>query len=288
MRFPWHKYEEIPVSRRNTLQVFITNRCNMSCEQCFARHAMAESPHADMDIAQYARVLANALDRGVQQINLLGGEPLMHPKVYDFITMNKLAGLKTTLYTNGSLLSRIDPRKLQGAKLRVSIYSLEDQKGINLIESYDPDIEFDANFMTSSTTTVVEMLEVADVAERVHGCRVFFIFSMRECDNPAQEFFCDTEATGTTFGYKQLVHTFLEKYRGAMDIHVSKRGVFESTLQLPCKRCNFANVFPGGKIIQCPFDVVNLVWQPDYMFGVRDCQQNSTCLMSKVVYRPIR
>ena len=85
--------------------------------------------------------------------------------------------------------------------------------------------------------------------------------------------------------YKELIHNFLERYSGNMEIHVSKRGVFESTKTLPDNKCKFANYFIGGKIIQCPYDVVNLKFQNDYEFGKRNCQQNNTCLMSKVIYK---
>ena len=85
--------------------------------------------------------------------------------------------------------------------------------------------------------------------------------------------------------YKELVHNFLDRYNGSMEIHVSKRGVFESTLSLPKNKCCFANYFVGGKIIQCPYDVVNLKYQGGYEFGERFCRHNNTCLMSKVVYK---
>jgi hypothetical protein len=72
-----------------------------------------------------------------------------------------------------------------------------------------------------------------------------------------------------------------------MEIHISKRGVFESTKTLPDTKCRFSNQFIGGKVIQCPYDIVNMKFQTDYNFGTRDCQHNSTCLMSKIILRRI-
>ncbi|PIT88468.1 MAG: hypothetical protein COU29_01650 [Candidatus Magasanikbacteria bacterium CG10_big_fil_rev_8_21_14_0_10_36_32] len=72
-----------------------------------------------------------------------------------------------------------------------------------------------------------------------------------------------------------------------MEIHVSKRGVFESTKTIAENKCRFANYFIGGQIIQCPYDVVNLKFQKDYTFNTRHCQQSNTCLMSKVVFKKI-
>lgn len=285
MKFPWHKYEELPLGRRNTTQIFITNRCNMQCNGCFARNVMVDDK--DMDLQEYFSAIKYAIERGVQQINLLGGEPFMHQEIYEMIRYNHYLRLKTTIYTNGTLLRNIDPVLLGGAKLRVSIYALEGPKGITNIKlDYDPRLKFDANFMVSANTTVQEMLQVAHIAEHDHNCPVFFIFSMRELENLDHEFFLDNEETGNVLDYKGLVHEFLSCYEGNMEIHVSKRGVFESTTTQPDCRCRFANTFIGGKHIQCPYDVVNLKYVENYSFGKRFCQHNNTCLMSKVVYRP--
>ena len=109
---------------------------------------------------------------------------------------------------------------------------------------------------------------------------------MREMDNPRQEFFDDTENTPSCLQYKEIVHNFLKRYEGNLKIDISKRGVFESTKTLPDNKCRFANYFIGGKIIQCPYDVVNLKYQSDYNFGTRYCKQNNTCCMSKIKLPP--
>lgn len=280
--FPWDQYEEMPLERRNTLQVFITNRCNLKCEGCFARKVMVDN--RDISLEEYEKVIVEFLKKGGKQINLLGGEPLLHPKLEDLVAINKSQGIKTTIYTNGYLLKNYEPEDFGEAKLRVSIYCK--QGGIkSTLGVPKTNIPSDANFMVSSKTTLEQLLESADCAEKYHNCGVFFISSIRELDNERKEFFDDTEMTMPVLKYKELVHNFLREYQGDMDIHVSKRGVFESTTTLADNKCRFANYFIGGKIIQCPYDVVNLKFQKDYEFNKRNCQHNNTCLMSKVIYR---
>lgn len=281
MRFPWAKWEEAVLDRRNTLQVFIVNVCNRVCEGCFARNVMDPS-QPFISLEEYKACVQTFLRKGGKQINLLGGEPLLHPELRQILDVNRREGIKTTIYTNGDLLVRYTPEDFKGVKLRVSIYSESGVKGAVYIPKTD--IPFEANFMVSVGTTLEEMLTCARISEE-HGCKTFFIFSMRELDNPNQEFFEDTPLTGSVLQYKMLVHRFLDAYDGPMDIHVSKRGVFESTTTLPDTCCRFANYFIGGKIIQCPYSVVNCTYQDDYEFGERRCVQNSTCLMSKVIYR---
>jgi len=284
MKFPWHKYQELPLSRRYTLQIFITNRCDLQCTGCFARKVMKDS--VDIDLDEYERAVDVFWRRGGRQINLLGGEPLLHPHLEAMLIYNQKLGLKTTIYTNGRKLDGFSGEAFAkyNAKLRVSLYgTFHPGKGIHNV--MDAQVPFDANFMVSRTTTVEDMLSTAESVESTGMCKVFFISSLRELDNPRKEFFDDTDLTMPVIEYKELVHQFMWQYEGDMDIHVSKRGVFESTKTLPDCHCNFANYIIGGKIIQCPYDLVNEVYCRDYTLGKRPCHHNSTCLMSKVVYR---
>jgi hypothetical protein len=240
----------------------------------------------DISMEEYERAVNVFLSRLGGQVNLLGGEPFLHPDLESMLAYNQSLGLKTTIYTNGRKLDGLsgDAVSKYGAKLRVSLYGANHwHKGAsNIVGAKVP---FDANYMVSRTSTVEDMLETAVWAESTGQCKVFFISSLRELDNPRREFFDDTDLTMPVIQYKELVHQFLWQYEGNMDIHVSKRGVFESTKTLPDCHCNFANYIIGGKIIQCPYDLVNEVYCPDYTLGKRPCQHNSTCLMSKVVYR---
>lgn len=283
MIFPWHKYEEVPLGRRNTLQIFITNVCNLRCTGCFARKAMGDRK-SHMPIEEYQKVILNFLKKEGKQINLLGGEPLLHPNLKEILNINRKNKIKTTIYTNGYFLNKYSKKDFEGIKLRVSICS-QDMQVKAAKNLHSANIPFDANFMVSKNTTLKEMLDCANYVEKNHNCKVFFIFSMRELDNPRKEFFDDTENTMPVIEYKELVHEFLDKYEGRMDIHISKRGVFESTKTLPDTKCRFANYFIGEKIIQCPLEVINIKFQKDYIFECQNCTQNNTCLMSKVIYR---
>lgn len=256
----------------------------MKCDGCFARNVMGEN-NLNINLKEYKNVVLNFIKKGGKQINLLGGEPYLHPNLLDILSLNKEYNIKTTIYTNGYYLGKYTEEQLNGIKNRVSIYS-ENKKIKNFKNITCKKVPFDANFMISKETVVNELLEITKyIEEGNYKCKTFFISSIRELDNPRQEFFDDTDITMPILKYKELVHEFLNKYDGNMDIHVSKRGVFESTVSRCNNKCRFANYFIGGKIIQCPYDVVNLKYQNDYEFNERFCQQNNTCLMSKVIYR---
>lgn len=283
MFFPWNKYEEKKIFPVKTLQIFITNNCNLKCNGCFARNVMNNGEEY-ISKEEYESAVKSAINKGVKKINLLGGEPFLHPDLPVFTKINSFFDLKTTIYTNGSFLNLCDNGEINGAKVRVSIYSFDKYKGIKNINKNIKGYPIEFCFMVSKYTTVEEMIESAKYAKENFNSNVFFISSLRELDNCEKEFFTDTDITMPVIEYKKLVHRFLIEYDGNMEIHVSKRGVFESTVN-PCNnKCNFSNYFIGGKVIQCPYDIVNLKFQENYDFNRRYCQHNNSCLMSKVVF----
>jgi len=285
MFFPWNKYEELILNRRNTLQIFITNKCNLRCKGCFARNVMKENG-GFISLEEYQSAVNSFLEKGGKQINLLGGEPLLHPQLREILDINQYRGINTTIYTNGQFLDMYLLEVFKNTKLRVSFYSTDMQEK-KFSDIPPTNIPFDANFMVSKHSKVEDLLDCARYVEENYNCKKFFISSIRELDNPRKEFFDDTDLTMPVLEYKELVHNFLIRYEGNLDIDVSKRGVFESTKTFPDTKCRFANYFIGGKIIQCPYDVVNLKYQNDYSFNTRNCQQNSTCLMSKIRLKKI-
>jgi len=254
-------------------------------------------------MSEYKLAIAETRSKGARQINILGGEPLLHRQINQMCNHNFDKGLKTTIYTNGLYLGQYVPKDFHGAKIRVSVDCLSD--GDKPFESLRRPVsaylrlngEVDINFMIGGNTTLSELKRVADEAEGI-GCKTFFISSYRYLDNNADFFKNEmdliTSGSMNVIDYKELVHAFLWRYTGNMEIHISKRGVFESVINdivsgnCSNRKCNFANYFIGGKIIQCPYDVVNLKYAKDYEFGQRYCQHNSTCLMSKIIVQKIK
>ena len=282
MYFPWYKYNELKVSRRNTLQMFITTACDMKCKECFVRKIKSNIVH--MSEEYYFNTLEKYKECGVQQINILGGEPLMHPKIKLFLTINRFFNIKTTIYTNGTFLHKFDKEDFKDIKLRVSFYNYY-SKTKPILAFKAPKMPFDANFMVGNDTTLNGLLDSAKYAEKIFKCSVFFISSIRELDNQRNEFFDDTKNTMNLLHYKELVHNFLKQYEGNMEIHISKRGVFESTINKVDNKCMFGNVFPDGSMIQCPYDIINLGFTKKLTFNKRFCQHNNSCLMSKIAFK---
>lgn len=105
-------FERRVLRRRPTLfhfEIHVTDHCNLNCRGC--THFSNISPKWFADIDEFAREMRrmSELFGHVEQIYLMGGEPLLHPQIERFITVAREAFPRTRLYlmTNGLLVTRM-------------------------------------------------------------------------------------------------------------------------------------------------------------------------------------
>jgi organic radical activating enzyme len=91
------------------MNVLLTTRCNKNCSFCFANKVMREKPAEDMTLENFSRLIEIVCrDRSPQRIQLLGGEPTMHPQfnaLLDFLAHKRLDAslISNLLYTDDSI-----------------------------------------------------------------------------------------------------------------------------------------------------------------------------------------
>lgn len=116
-----------------TLNIAITKQCNGRCPFCIDRHA-----NNKQDDLKLLDILSAA--KGYDEVLILGGEPLLHPKIIPVIKWLKKSVKKVILTTNGSMIRE----RLAGLALlddlNISIHSPDLEKhraltGIFLEES---------------------------------------------------------------------------------------------------------------------------------------------------------
>lgn len=88
------------------LEFHVTDHCNLNCKGCSHFSPIADKIYLDVnehrkDIQQLTKLVSN-----IKVIRLLGGEPLLHPKITDFITITKTSfpNSEVHIVTNGILL----------------------------------------------------------------------------------------------------------------------------------------------------------------------------------------
>jgi pyruvate-formate lyase-activating enzyme len=96
--------------------------CNLACDYCCARSS-PQAPRRALGIDRVRRLASEALDAGVTELILTGGEPFLLPDIDDLVAACT-AVLPTTLLTNGMLFRgrRLDSlRRMDRTRLAVQI-----------------------------------------------------------------------------------------------------------------------------------------------------------------------
>lgn len=99
---------EKPVLRH--LDIHVTDHCNLGCKSCEHYSPLCEPSFADLDATTRELARLAELFRSIEQIYLLGGEPLLHPDVAGFVRAARAAfpDTRLCLMTNGLLVTRMD------------------------------------------------------------------------------------------------------------------------------------------------------------------------------------
>jgi len=81
------------------IQFFPTFRCNESCSFCFNRGI---SPVPDIGISEFGKLADILAGEGIEEIDILGGEPTLHHDLIRLIESACEKGLRVSMSTNGS------------------------------------------------------------------------------------------------------------------------------------------------------------------------------------------
>ncbi|MBP7866541.1 MAG: tRNA adenosine(34) deaminase TadA [Acidobacteria bacterium] len=85
-----------------SLQVHVTERCNLRCPHCYAGCPSVASPR-DLPFTTLRRLLREAAGLGFRETVLSGGEPLLHPELKRILA-HAASRSDVTLLTNGTLV----------------------------------------------------------------------------------------------------------------------------------------------------------------------------------------
>ncbi len=116
------------------IQFFPTLRCNRDCDFCFNRGLETEN---EIDADGFDRLAGKISDAGIGEIDILGGEPTLHPGIVSIIDKAAKLRLRMNLSTNGTNVALLEhlSRAYDRNVLNIGI-SLNDSHVAKELEDY--------------------------------------------------------------------------------------------------------------------------------------------------------
>jgi radical SAM protein with 4Fe4S-binding SPASM domain len=108
----------------------ITSRCNLSCSFCYAS-ADSISSHNELSIKEIYDIIDELDNINVQRVSLVGGEPFIHPKIFDIISYCEKKDFSLIINTNGTLLNEEKIKQLQAYSLDGVMVSLDGREKVH-------------------------------------------------------------------------------------------------------------------------------------------------------------
>lgn len=84
--------------------ITLNRNCNLKCDWCYAKES---SKKGSMDYKKLVSLISNLSLQGIEKIILIGGEPLLYPKIYEICNLIKDYNINQSITTNGILLANM-------------------------------------------------------------------------------------------------------------------------------------------------------------------------------------
>ena len=88
-----------------SMELELTDACNFNCIYCYNRGSTALDPRPELTDAEMRGVVQQAKKLGARTVILLGGEPLLYPRLAELCEWMHGHGLSIDLFTNGTGLT---------------------------------------------------------------------------------------------------------------------------------------------------------------------------------------
>lgn len=82
-------------------EIEITLDCNLRCRHCLQSH-----PKEYMPLEYFKFIIDELVDKGLCEVNIIGGEPLAHPNIIEIVEYCSFKDLAINVVSNGTLFSK--------------------------------------------------------------------------------------------------------------------------------------------------------------------------------------
>jgi len=102
----------------------VTRACNLACGHCYAESESGPAPD-ELTRTEALRLVDHLAEYGTPVILFSGGEPLLHPHIFELIARAVRGGVRAVLSTNGLMIDRETAARLAGLGLSYVGISLD-------------------------------------------------------------------------------------------------------------------------------------------------------------------
>ncbi|NEA19107.1 radical SAM protein [Streptomyces halstedii] len=88
-----------PVAGIQSLELEITGKCQLTCTHCLSESS-PQASHGTMTPEDWRGVIVDAAGLGIRTVQLIGGEPTVHPQWREFAELGLSLGLHVEVYSN--------------------------------------------------------------------------------------------------------------------------------------------------------------------------------------------
>lgn len=246
----------------NTLFFHLTNRCNLSCLQCYVS-CPESNIKGDLPQSLVFQLIDELVDSGGQAVTFSGGEPLLHPGIKDILKYTAPKA-RVQLLTNGTLINREWAGVLADMKVSIQVgidgsrREIHDAirgrgnfdraiKGIKYLQ----EAGFGKELNISTTITnknIGDLVEIISLAERLEIPLVRFLplRRMGSAETEWESVGCDLEIDD----YEQF-------YRYVSDLQANRR----CSTEVSCGLAGFLlNIEGQADDIWCPIGTNLVCW----------------------------
>ena len=87
------------------LYFYLTEGCNLKCRHCWIspKYQAPDKPASGLDVELFRDIIKQAKPLGLDGVKFTGGEPLMHPAIFELLDVVRTEELRLIVETNGVL-----------------------------------------------------------------------------------------------------------------------------------------------------------------------------------------
>lgn len=98
-----------------TMEIEFSQLCNFRCPYCY----LETKPDEELTSEEARDLILQARELGARTIIILGGEPMIYPRILEKISFIRLLGMNVEVFTNGSNMTAENARELAAMNVKV-------------------------------------------------------------------------------------------------------------------------------------------------------------------------